>query len=128
MNVVAAIIVRGGSILICQRKAEGPHAGKWEFPGGKVEAREEFRAALARELEEELAIQAVIGDEIDRYEFTYPGRPPIQLIFFEVTQFVGEPVNLIFAQICWEAARNLPTYDFLDGDIEFVKRLAGGRG
>jgi 8-oxo-dGTP diphosphatase len=93
-----------------------------------VEADEEFRAALARELEEELAIQAVIGAEIERYEFTYPGGRPIQLIFFEVTQFVGEPVNLIFAQICWETARNLPTYDFLDGDIEFVKRLADGRG
>jgi 8-oxo-dGTP diphosphatase len=124
MNVVAAIIARGESVLICQRKPEGPHAGKWEFPGGKVEADEELRAALARELDEELAIKAVIGAEIERYEYTYPGRRPIQLIFFEVTEFEGEPANLIFAQIRWETAKNLPNYDFLDGDIEFVKKLA----
>jgi mutator protein MutT len=125
MNVVAAIIVRGESVLICQRKG-GQQAGKWEFPGGKVEAEEEFRAALARELEEELAIQAAIGTEIERYEYTYPGRRPIQLIFYKVTEFAGEPVNLIFEQIRWESPRNLPSYDFLDGDIDFVKRLAAG--
>jgi mutator protein MutT len=123
MHVVAAIIVRGESVLICQRKG-GQHAGKWEFPGGKVDAEEAFRAALARELEEELAIQAVIGAEIERYEYIYPGRPTIQLIFYEVTEFAGEPVNLIFEQIRWESTRNLASYDFLDGDIEFVKRLA----
>src|SRR5271168_3733073 len=70
MNVVAAIIVKGDSILICQRKAEELYPGKWEFPGGKVEPNEELRAALARELEEELAIQAVIGAEIERYDYT----------------------------------------------------------
>ncbi len=128
MNVVAAIIVRGESVLICQRTAGGLHAGKWEFPGGKVEADEELRAALARELEEELAIQAVIGAEIERYEYTYPGRRAIQLIFFEVTEFKGEPANLIFAQIRWERPKNLLFYDFLDGDIEFVKKLAVSRG
>jgi 8-oxo-dGTP diphosphatase len=123
MNVVAAIIVRRKSVLICQRKS-GQHAGKWEFPGGKVEADEEFRAALMRELKEELAIQAAIGNEIERYEYIYPGRKPIQLIFFEVIEFAGEPVNLIFEQIRWESAQNLASYDFLEGDIEFVKRLA----
>src|SRR6476646_10256601 len=58
MNVVAAIIERNGRVLICQRKAGQRFAGKWEFPGGKVEAEEEFTAALARELREELAISA----------------------------------------------------------------------
>jgi len=52
------------------------------IPGGKVEADEELRAALARELDEELAIKAVIGPKSERYEYTYPGRRPIQLNFF----------------------------------------------
>jgi hypothetical protein len=43
-----------------------------------------------------------------------------------VIQFDGEPVNRIFKQILWEKVANLPTYDFLEGDIEFVKRLAAG--
>jgi 8-oxo-dGTP diphosphatase len=124
MNVVAGIVVRNGSILICQRKADQQHAGKWEFPGGKVEAHEEFHSALRRELREELAISATIGEEIARYEYCYPGRKPIQLIFFRIADFTGEPQNLIFEQIRWEKAKNLPAYDFLEGDIDFVKRLA----
>ena len=126
MDVVAAIIERDGKILICQRKVGQRYAGKWEFPGGKVEPKEEFVAALARELEEELGISATIGEEIARYRYTYPRREPIQLIFYQVEQFEGEPVNLIFEQIRWEEARKLPEYDFLEGDIEFVKRLATG--
>ena len=124
MNVVAAIIERDGQVLICQRKAGQRHGGKWEFPGGKVEARERLKPALERELREELSIRAAIGDEIARYQYTYPGRRPIQLIFFRVTEFEGEPVNVIFEQIRWEKPASLPAYDFLDGDVEFVKRLA----
>src|SRR6266540_1501482 len=116
MNVVAAVIERDGQVLICQRKAGQPFGGKWEFPGGKVEAREEFRSALGRELREELAITAAIGEEIARYQYVYPGRPPIQLIFFRVTEFEGEPVNVVFEQIRWEKTANMTAYDFLDGD------------
>ena len=127
MRVVAAIIVKDASVLICRRKAGQLYAGKWEFPGGKVEPGEEFRAALRRELQEELAITATIGAEITRYEFTYPGRAPIQIVFYKVDEFEGEPRNLIFDEIRWETIGNLRTYDFLDGDIDFVKDLAGGR-
>ena len=125
-TVVAAIIERGGRILICQRKAGGHYAGKWEFPGGKVEPGEELRAALARELAEELDIRASIGEEVARYQYTYPGRPAIELVFYRVAEFEGEPVNRIFEQIRWEPLDALPSYDFLDGDVAFVKGLAGG--
>jgi len=123
MNVVAAIIERDGKILICQRKSGQRYAGKWEFPGGKVEPKEELTAALARELEEELGISATIGEEIARYRYTYPGRQPIELIFYQVSQFEGEPVNRIFEEIRWEEIGKLPEYDFLEGDVEFVKKL-----
>src|SRR5258708_37124631 len=67
--VVAALILRGavgdgasgGEVLICQRKADQPMSLKWEFPGGKIEAGESSEDALARELDEELGIKAVIG-------------------------------------------------------------------
>src|SRR5580765_1239531 len=87
MDVVAAIIERDGKVLICQRKAGQRHAGKWEFPGGKVEPGEEFSSALARELAEELGIAAEIGEEITRYEYAYAGSGPIQLIFYKVVRF-----------------------------------------
>src|SRR5688572_1980512 len=126
MTVVAAVIERNGDILIGQRRRDDTHPGRWEFPGGKVESHEEPRAALARELFEELGIHAEISDEITRYEYRYPGRAPIELIFFRVTVFEGEPANHVFEQILWESPRKFPDYEFLDGDIDFVRRLARG--
>ena len=71
VEVVAAVMVRDGKILIGQRKRTGRHPLKWEFPGGKVEPGEDPRAALARELREELNVDAVIGEELDSYEVGY---------------------------------------------------------
>jgi len=124
VRVVAAVIERDGKILIGQRKPSGRHPLKWEFPGGKVEPGEDDRAALARELREELQIGAVIGDEIDAYDFRYGEGPVTHLRFFHVSAFSGEPRNLDFAQIVWEDPRRLPDYDFLEGDVDFVRRLA----
>jgi len=123
-TVAAAIIRRAGRILICRRGAAQPHPLKWEFPGGKVEAGETPPAALVRELREELAIHARAGEEIARYEFCYPGKNPILLIFFAVDGFTGEPQNRVFHEMRWVAAAELPGFDFLEGDVEFVKRLA----
>src|SRR5207237_5750521 len=103
-QVVAAVIERGERILICQRTADQPDPLKWEFPGGKVEAGEHPRDALARELEEELAICATIGAEIARYEYCYPGKKPILLTFYRVDEFSGELRNCVFKQIKWEIA------------------------
>jgi 8-oxo-dGTP diphosphatase len=130
VEVVAAVIERDGPagkvILIGQRKPGGRHAGKWEFPGGKVEPGEDPRAALARELREELAIEAVIGPQIEGYDFEYRPDALTRLTFFHVTEYSGELVNLDFAALAWERRENLPGYDFLEGDVEFVKRLASG--
>ena len=119
--VVAAVIERDGRVLIAQRKRTGQHPLKWEFPGGKVEPGEAPEAAVVRELEEELAIHARVEQEIVRYEYQYPGRPAILLIFFAVTEFSGEPKNLDFEQIVWAPRERLGNYDFLEGDAEFVQ-------
>lgn len=125
--VVAAVIEREGRILIGQRRTTDRHAYKWEFPGGKVEPYENPKEALRRELREELNIEADIGPELLRYEFQYPRRSPILLIFHQVTSFHGEIRNKAFHDIRWEAPERLPAYDFLDGDYDFVRRLARGR-
>ena len=126
MNVVAAVIERDGRILICQRKRGARHALKWEFPGGKVEPGEGSASALARELREELQIEAVIGPRIHVQSVRYGNGPTIHLEFYQVTDFSPEPVNLQFEQIVWEHRSNLATYDFLEGDVEFVKKLVAG--
>ncbi len=117
--------MRDGKILIGQRKRGGRHPLKWEFPGGKVEPGEEARAALARELREELNVEAVIGEELDSYEVGYGDGPRIHLHFYRVTEFNGDLRNLDFEQILWEIPERLPEYDFLEGDVTFVSKIAG---
>jgi 8-oxo-dGTP diphosphatase len=124
IKVAAAVIERDAKILIGQRKRGDSHGLKWEFPGGKVERGESPVAALVRELREELGIEAVVGRELVRYEHRYPRRTSILLIFYSVKEFSGEPSSLAFEKIEWEPAEKLPEYDFLDGDIDFVRRLA----
>ena len=120
-TVVAAVIERDGCVLIAQRKRTGQHPLKWEFPGGKVEPGEAPEAAVVRELGEELAIQARVEREIMRYEYQYPGRPAILLVFYRVTEFAGQPRNLDFEQIVWVPRERLGEYDFLEGDTEFIR-------
>jgi 8-oxo-dGTP diphosphatase len=126
VRVVAGVIERDGRLLICQRKAGDRYPLKWEFPGGKVEPGEDPRTALARELKEELALEATIGEPLLCYTYQYPLRAPVLLTFYRVTEYRGQPANRQFAQILWEARQRLPQYDFLEGDGEFVRRLTCG--
>jgi 8-oxo-dGTP diphosphatase len=123
-TVVAALIERAGRLLICRRRATDPHPLKWEVPGGKTEDAETLHEGLRRELWEELGIDARIGSEVARYHFAYPGKTPILLVFFRVSDFEGEIQNRVFAEIRWEAPQALPGYDFLEGDVEFVRQLS----
>jgi len=128
VQVVAAILERDSRVLICRRKPEQAHPLKWEFPGGKIEPGETPEQAVARELEEELDIRAAACDEIRRYEYCYPGRQPILLIFFRVRKFSGEPRNVVFHEMCWETPSRLSEYDFLEGDTEFLRTYTGSYG
>ncbi len=123
LRVVAAVIERDGRILIGQRPLGKSHPLEWEFPGGKVEVGESPRNGLARELQEELQIDAEIGKEMDRYLFGYAHQKPIELIFFEVSKFKGEPVNCAFQEIRWVRRDELKEYSFLEGDRRFIERL-----
>ena len=125
--VVAALILKGDSVLICQRRADQPMAHKWEFPGGKMEPGESAEQALVRELQEELSIRAEIGSRVVRLRHTYRSGGAVDLQFFVVHQFEGELCNNIFQQMRWCELRNLPAYDFLAADRTLVRDLAAGK-
>jgi 8-oxo-dGTP diphosphatase len=126
-HVVAAFIVQNGKVLICQRTKHQPMALKWEFPGGKIEEGEQPRAALRRELEEELGIEAVVGDELVRLRHNYKNGGVIELRFFLVDAFQGEIENRIFKDIRWVGRKDLPKFDFLEADAGLVKDIAAGK-
>ncbi|HEY1217716.1 MAG: (deoxy)nucleoside triphosphate pyrophosphohydrolase [Bryobacteraceae bacterium] len=123
-EVVAAILERAGRVLIGRRQPAQSHPLKWEFPGGKVEPGESPPQALARELEEELGILDAAGEEIARYQYAYPGKAAITLIFFRVSSFQGEPRNVIFHEMRWEPRENLGRFDFVEGDLPFLRGFA----
>jgi 8-oxo-dGTP diphosphatase len=127
-RVVAALILnQEGKILVCQRTKHQVMPMKWEFPGGKIEPGEQPRDALHRELDEELGIDAHIGEEVARIEHVYKGGGSVELRFYVVHQYSGELENRIFRDVHWADRKALPSYDFLEADLELVKGLAAGK-
>ena len=129
--VVAALIVReaesGLEVLVCQRKPDQPMSLKWEFPGGKIEMGETAEAALARELDEELGIQATIGRRVAHVRHKYRNGGTIDLQFFLVREFVGPIENRIFNDMRWSPLERLPEFDFLAADLGLIRDLSEGK-
>jgi 8-oxo-dGTP diphosphatase len=126
-QVVAAVIVKHGKILVCQRTKHQTMPLKWEFPGGKIEDGEQPRDALRRELEEELGIDARIGEEISRIRHDYKAGSSVELRFYVVDEYNGEIQNKIFRDVQWARRQELPQFDFLEADREIVRDLAAGK-
>ena len=126
-RVVAALIVQDGKLLVCQRTRHQTMPLKWEFPGGKIEEGEQPRDALRRELDEELGIQATIGDELARIRHEYPNGGMVELRFYIVREYIGELENRIFKDMKWAVPRDLPKFDFLEADLTLVNDLAAGK-
>jgi 8-oxo-dGTP diphosphatase len=125
--VAAALIVRGGEVLIGQRRPDQPMALQWEFPGGKIEAGESPEQALARELREEIGIQAMVGPRVTRIRHNYRHGGAVDLQFFAVNEFSGEIQNRIYNELRWVRLEDLPGYDFLAADRGLVRDLAAGK-
>ena len=125
--VVAALMLRGDEVLICQRRADQPMALQWELPGGKIEPGEGPEQALARELNEELGIEATIGGRVTHIRHNYRHGGAVDLQFFAVYEFRGEIENRIFKDVRWVKLEDLPNYDFLVADRGLIKDLAAGK-
>jgi len=121
--VAAGIVIKGGRVLICQRHHSDPYGLQWEFPGGKVNAGEDLKTALHRELAEELSIEAEVGTEVFRLEHTYPDRK-VEVVFFVVRRFQGTVQNQVFEAVAWTERTRLTEFNFLEADRELVRRIA----
>ena len=121
--VVAAVITDRGRVLLGQRP-EGHHlAGKWEFPGGKLEKGETPEAALERELREELGVTAEIGRILDAIPVTGGSRDDLLLLFYEARIASGEPRPIEEAQVRYFAPEELSSLDLAETDRRFIRRF-----
>ena len=125
IDVVAGVIRRDdGRLLISQRLANDTLGGYWEFPGGKVDPGEELKAALRREIAEELGIQTEIGAQIHVIVHPYPDRD-VRLYFFDARIVSGEPQRLEVADLRWVTLDELMNYQFPEADLPLLKQLRG---
>jgi len=129
--VAAAVLIENGRVLLTQRKAGSHLAGAWEFPGGKVAEGEDPRAALTRELAEEVGIDASAGEIVDvtfhRYDDV--GKTML-LLFFEATRAPGspDPRAIDVAAVKWADAGDLDPRQFPPADIEVLRKVRARLG
>ena len=123
--VTAAVIERDGRYLVTRRPAGVHLEGYWEFPGGKCDAGETLHACLLRELREELAVGAVVGDEILSTSHIYPERR-VELHFFSV-RLLGEPAPQFEEDMQWIRREDLAELKLPPADEELVVLLTGDK-
>lgn len=128
--VVAAAIVDDletpGALLAARRSRPAHLVGRWEFPGGKVDAGEEPEAALHREIGEELGVRVELGAEIvgpDAGGWIITDRHVMRLWFARIVDD-DEPVPLVeHDELRWLPGDRLADVDWLDGDVRIVEHV-----
>jgi 8-oxo-dGTP diphosphatase len=120
--IVGAAIVVDGRVLGCERAEPPESAGRWEFPGGKVEPGENEIDALVRECEEELGVKIAIGERIGSDELLSHGWAVLRV--WLATLLSGDPQPLEHASLRWLGPDELDSVSWLPADAPIVAELA----
>ncbi|MCJ1702777.1 (deoxy)nucleoside triphosphate pyrophosphohydrolase [Rathayibacter sp. VKM Ac-2926] len=123
LEVVAAVIESDGRILACRRRPEKDAGGKWEFPGGKVEAGETHEQALAREIREELGVDIEVGDLLTT-DVTITSTLTIRLSCFWAKLRGDHPtVSIDHDAMTWTPYAELADHEWAPADLPAVALL-----
>jgi len=125
-QVTAAVIEKDGKILLAQRRKGDALAGKWEFPGGKIEPGETPEACLKRELLEEFGVETKIGEFVCSSKFEYK-HLPIELLVYRAEHLSGEFKLNEHDNMAWVAPGDLAKYDLSSADIPVAGVLLAAR-
>ncbi|HBV87425.1 MAG TPA: 8-oxo-dGTP diphosphatase MutT [Desulfosporosinus sp.] len=121
-EVTAAVIIKDKRVLIAQRTKDDKLAGKWEFPGGKIEPGETLQECLKREIKEELEVDIDVLDFFGESIYNYPGGT-IKLMAYWCEWISGDFTLKVHSQIVWANRNELDLYDFAPADIPLVEKL-----
>ncbi|WKK67483.1 (deoxy)nucleoside triphosphate pyrophosphohydrolase [Lutimonas zeaxanthinifaciens] len=124
IQVVAAVIKRNGRYFIARRAPHKDHAGKWEFPGGKIELHESPEEALEREIFEEFGVETTTGSYLTKSHFDY-GTIEIELLAYECIYVSGAFKLSDHDKIAWVELQEMDRFDMNKADypiIEFLKK------
>ncbi len=120
IRVVAAVITRGEHFLVCLRPPHKRHGGMWEFPGGKLEPGETDHDAIARELREELNVQAESNENAE-FVISDPDSPFV--IEFIRTRIFGEPESREHTCVTWGTLTEIEALPLAPSDRRYVEHL-----
>lgn len=121
VHVVGAVIVEDGRIL-CTQRGSGALAGRWEFPGGKLEAGESPEAALAREIREELGCTITVGTKVVTTEHEYDFAVVVLTTFYSKLAD-GRPALSEHTDSTWLAPAELATLNWAPADVPAVQQI-----
>ena len=125
IKVVAAVIcdsLENTTKIFATARGYGEFKGKWEFPGGKLEAGEISQQALIREIQEELDVKIEVGELIDTIEYDYPTFH-LSMDCFLCVVVDGEIILKEAEAARWLDKDELYSVDWLPADIALIEKL-----
>tara|TARA_A100001015_G_scaffold294005_1_gene371280 strand:- start:409 stop:840 length:432 start_codon:yes stop_codon:yes gene_type:complete len=120
---IGIIINSENKVCLTKRQDHQTYANFWEFPGGKVDSNEKLEDALARELEEEIGIKVLRFDFMDCLESKTPSGRPLNLNFYKIKDYTGEPRSCEGQVLEWVALDKLKDYKLLPANKPILKVL-----
>lgn len=125
-NSIACIDYRNGKVLIAKRKAGGDMGERWEFPGGKIEAGEDYTAAIVREMKEEFGCGVKVFEELGKAVFIHHNEP-CSVTAFRV-ELASDGITIPYTltehtKIEWITIDEIENRSFVDSDLRLLPQI-----